>query len=289
MLALNSLPGSSTDDEINLLELLALLWRRKWLIVIVTALCSTAGVAYALLAQQWWRAEVVMAQVDSKQMSGGLAQLGGLASLAGINIGSGGGSQNSLAVLKSKDFAREFIEDKNLVPVLMYDRLDAKPPIDIRDAVDRFDKDVRDITDDKKSGLITLSVTWTDPMMATEWANELIKRANQRLRAQALEESERNIKYLQGEISTTNVTAVQQAMGKVIESEMQKLLLARGSEEFSFKVIDKAVQPKKRARPQRALVIIGAAAAGVFLSLVLVLLGNWWSQQRRRGALQVQQ
>jgi uncharacterized protein involved in exopolysaccharide biosynthesis len=210
-----------------------------------------------------------------------LAQLGGLASLAGINIG-GGGSQNSVAVLKSKDFAREFIEDKQLMPVLLADRMKTQPPVDIRDAVDYFDKDLRAIGEDKKSGLITLSVTWTDAASATEWANELVKRANQRLRAQALQESERNIKYLQGEIAATNVTALQQAIGKVIESEMQKLLLARGSEEFAFKVIDKAVEPKKRAKPQRAMIAIGATLAGGFLSLVLVLIGNWWSQEKRR-------
>ena len=282
MSAVNSLPDSAPEDEIDLLELLALFWRRKWFIVAVTSLFAAGGVAYALLAQEWWRAEVVMTQVDSKQVSGGLAQLGGLASLAGINIGAGGGSQNAVAVLKSKDFAREFIEEKNLLPVLMAEKLDVKPPVDIRDAVDYFDKDVRAIGEDKKSGLITLSVTWTDPSLATEWANELVKRANQRLRAQALQESERNIKYLQGEIAATNVTAVQQAIGKVIESEMQKLLLARGSEEFAFKVIDKAVEPKKRAKPQRAMIAIGATLAGGFLSLVLVLIGNWWSQQKLR-------
>ena len=171
---MHTLPEPVVDDEIDLLELLALFWRRKWLIVVVTTLCAAGGVAYALLAQQWWRAEVVMTQTDSKQVSGGLAQLGGLASLAGINIGAGGGSQNSVAVLKSKDFAREFIEDNQLLPVLLADRMDIQPPVDIRDAVDYFDKDVRAIADDKKSGLITLSVTWTDDALATDWANHLL-------------------------------------------------------------------------------------------------------------------
>ena len=267
------------DDEIDLLELLALFWRRKWLIVAVTTLFTAGGVAYAMLATQWWRAEVVMTQVDSKQISGSLAQLGGLASLAGINLGgAGGGSQNAVAVLKSKDFAREFIEDKDLVPVLMSDRLTAQPPVDIRDAVERFDKDVRAIGEDKKTGLLTLSITWTDPAQATEWANELVRRANERLRAQALQDAQRNIKYLQGEIAATNVTSLQQAIGKVIESEMQKLLLARGNEEYAFKVIDKAVQPKKRDKPKRALVVLGAALGGGLFSLMLVLLVNWWRQ-----------
>ena len=279
---MNSLRDASTKDEIDLLELLTLFWRRRWFIVTVTVLSAAAGVTYALLAQQWWRAEVVVVQADSKQLPGGLSQLGGLASLAGVNVGSLGGSQNAVAVLKARDFARQFIEDKDLIKVLLFNRLEETPPVDVRDAVKYFDDNVRAIAEDKKSGLITLSVTWIDPNVAAEWANELVKRANERLRAQALRDSERNIKYLQGELAVTTVAAVQQAIGKVIESEMQKLLLARGSDEFAFKVIDKAVPPKKRAKPQRALLALGAAVAGGFLSLVMVLLGNWWSQQTRR-------
>ena len=288
MSAMNNLPEPTAGDEIDLLELLALFWRRKWFIVIFTALSAGGGVAYALLAQQWWRAEVVLSQVDSKQVSGGLAQLGGLASLAGINVGSLGGSQNAVAVLKARDFARQFIEEKNLVKVLLLKRLNEIPPVDVRDAVKFFDEEVRTVVEDKKSGLVTLSITWTDPAVAADWANEIVKRVNQRMRAQALQESERNIKYLQGEIASTNVTAVQQAIGKVIESEMQKLLLARGSEEFAFKVIDKAVAPKKRAKPQRILVVVAAAVSGGFLSLVLVMVGSWWAEKKlRRNIMQV--
>ena len=279
---MNILPDSAADDEIDLLELLALFWRRKWFIVAVTTLCAAGGVAYALLAQQWWRAEIVLIQTDSKQLPGGLAQLGGLASLAGINVGSLGGSQNAVAVLKARDFARQFIEENDLVDVLMFDRLSEMPPIDVRDAVKFFDQEVRSIVEDKKSGVVTLSVTWIDPAIAADWANELVKRANQRLRAQALQESERNIKYLQGEIAATNVTAIQQAIGKVIESEMQKLLLARGSEEFAFKVIDKAVQPKKRTKPRRTVVAVASTVMGGLLALALVLLNNWWTQENLR-------
>ena len=270
------------DDEIDLLELLGLFWARKGLIVGITLLFAAGGVAYALLAQQWWRAEVVMTQTDSKQPSGALAQLGGLASLAGINLGGMGGSQNAVAVLKSRDFARQFIEDQSLFEVLMADRPAAGPPVDMRDAVKRFTEEVVSVGEDKKSGLITLSVTWTDAALAAGWANALVARVNARLRSQALDEAQRNIKYLQGELAATNVPAVQQALGKVIESEMQKLLLARGSEEFAFKVIDKAVPPKKRAKPQRALVAMGATLAGGFVSLVWVLLLNWWVQQAAR-------
>ena len=221
-----------------------------------------------------------MVQSDNRSSSGALSQLGGLASLAGINVG-GGTSETPVAVLRSKDFAREFIDDKQLLPVLLADQWDAvtgkwkqtdpgKQP-DIRDAVKFFDEQVRAVTEDKKTGLITLAITWTDSAVSAEWANELVKRVNDRLQRQSLEESERNIKYLQSEITSTNVAALQQSLGKVLESEMQKMLLARGNEEFAFKIVDHAVAQKRRAKPQRGLVVIVSALLGALLAIVAIL------------------
>ena len=63
---------------------------------------------------------------------------------------------------------------------------------------------------------------------------------------------------------------LQESLGKVLESEMQKLLLARGNEEFAFKIIDKATPPKKRYRPYRALVLLFSAFVGLLFASLAV-------------------
>ena len=138
------------DIEIDLFGLLRILWNRRWLVAAITGLFTLAGVAYALLATEWYRAEVVVVQTDNKSTPSSLAQLGGLASLAGINIGAGGASQIPIAVLKSHDFAQAFIEDERLLTVLFADDWDdagarwktgnSKESPDIRDAVKFFDE-----------------------------------------------------------------------------------------------------------------------------------------------------
>jgi uncharacterized protein involved in exopolysaccharide biosynthesis len=270
-------------DEFDLFDLLATLWQGRWLIVAVTVLFTAAGVAYALLAVQWFRAEVVMLPAEQQGLGGNLAQLGGLASLAGISIGSpGGDAQTPIAILKSKGFAREFIEQRDLTTVLLQDKWDStagrwkesdpRRQPDIRDAVEYFEKKVRQIDEDKKSGLITLGIQWRDPVVAAEWANDLTDRANAKLRARALAEAERNVKFLQEEIKATGVASLQQSMGKVLESEMQKMMLARGSEEYAFKVVDRAVEPRKRALPQRPVVIAASVLLGLLLSAAVQIL-----------------
>ena len=258
------------DDEIDLWHLWDTIWSGRWLIIAITSLFAVGGVTYALVAQEWYRAEVVLAPADKKGgMSGALSQLSGLASLAGVSVGGGEGSQ-PLAVLKSKDFARKFITDMKLMPVLLKDQKDDKPA-DIRDALRIFEM-VRSVSDDKKTGLVTLSVRWKDADTAALWANELARRVNARLRAEALQEAERNVAYLQKEMAATSVVSLQQSMGRVLEGEMQKLMLARGNEQFAFKVIDRATPPKQRDAPKRALIAIVATLAGGFLGILAVFL-----------------
>ena len=281
----NSLP-QAYDDEIDLWELWDTVWSGRWLIIAITSLFAVGGVAYALMAQEWWRADVVLAPADKKALPGALGQLGGLASLAGVNIG-GGGNQEPLAVLKSKGFAREFITEQDLMPVLFKDfkSPDGKAP-DIRDAVRIFET-VRTISDDKKTGLVTLGVRWKDPETAASWANALVKRLNERLRVEALAESQRNVDFLQKEMAATSVVSLQQSMGRVLEGEMQKLMLARGNEQFAFKVIDPATPPKQRDAPKRALIAIVATLAGGFLGLLAVFLRKAVRERRRPASAAV--
>ena len=43
----------------------------------------------------------------------------------------------------------------------------------------------------EKSGLITLSISWNDPYVAAQWANDLVKQLNEQLREQAIADLEK--------------------------------------------------------------------------------------------------
>ena len=80
------------DDEIDLRQLFRVLWAGKWLIVGITFAAAVIAVVVALMLPNIYRAEALLAPNDQKG-AGGLsalaAQYGGLASLAGINLGGG--------------------------------------------------------------------------------------------------------------------------------------------------------------------------------------------------------
>lgn len=269
-------------DEISLRELWSILWTGRWWIIAVTALFAMAAVAYALLASEWYRAEVLLTPADEKATTSLGGQLGGLAALAGVNVGRGGDSAEAVAVLKSREFARDFIEDFDLLKVFFADDWDAerqrwrtddprKTP-DVRDAVKYFHDRVLRVSEDRQTGMVSLAIEWTEPELAAEWANALVRRLNSRLRERALREAGANVAYLQAEIARTNVVTLQQSIGRLLESELQKLMLARGNEDFAFRIVDAASPPKERVRPKRTLIsIIGTllgGAVGVFSVLI---------------------
>jgi LPS O-antigen subunit length determinant protein (WzzB/FepE family) len=256
------------------------IWAAKWKIIAVTLLFSAASLIYALLAEEWFRAEVLLAPPNDRAAAP-LGQLSGLASLAGVRIG-GGDAVEAVATLKSREFAREFIEDHSLVTVLLADEWDhelerwrGEDPAawpDVRDAIKYFHEEVLGVRRDPETGLVTMAVEWKDPAQAADWANALVRRVNAKLRERALREAEANVSYLQAELSGNSIITLQQSIGRLLEHEHQKVMLARGNEEFAFRIIDGAETPRKRIRPKRALIVIGSTLVGALLSILAVLI-----------------
>jgi uncharacterized protein involved in exopolysaccharide biosynthesis len=275
--------AAPVDVETDLVELWNLVWRRRWHIIAITAFFAAGAVAYSLLATEWYRVEVLLAPAESRSIPSLGGQLGSLAALAGVTVGDEN-SAEAIAILRSNEFARSFIEDFALMPVLYADKWDSaaknwleddpsKSP-DIRDGVKYFREDLLRVSEDKRTGLVSLSLEWKDPELAAAWAAALVDRLNARVRERALREAEANVAYLQSELAKTNLVTLQQSIGRLLENELQKLMLARGNEEFAFVVLDPAAVPNERVRPRRAVISIVGTVVGGVLGILWVLMLN---------------
>lgn len=278
-------------DDIDFYDVWRVIWHQKRLIIAVTLVITTIAVAYSLLASPVYRSEVLLAPVDDHSAASGLmGQLDGLVGLAGLGVGEDRKKIDALAVLRSRDFTRSFIQEYQLVPVLFADEWDEEAQAwkasnpddwpDIRDAVKFFGESVRKVREEGKTGLVTLAIDWSDPLVAANWANTLAQRLNLTLRNQTVERATANIEYLRKELEAARIVALQQAIGRLLESELQTLMLARGNDEFAFRVIDRAEEPKLRIWPMRSLIVALAFVGGVFASTVIVLL-RYGSQRRQ--------
>jgi len=105
------------------------------------------------------------------------------------------------------------------------------------------------------------------------------------MRQRALEETTKNIKYLNEQIAATNVVELQRVMYDLVENETQTLMLANAREEYAFSVIDPAVAPEERISPQRrVMVMIGLVLGGVLGSALAFALHFWSLYGRRRAS-----
>lgn len=283
-------PAVAADaaEEIRLRDLIADLQRSRYLLLGLVAACALAGAAAGLLIGKKYTAVALVAPVLDDGSSGSLGGLGalasrygGLASLAGISLDGGGRREEAVAVLESELLTTAYVREKNLLPVLFEKQWDAARSSwrgsDVRKqpslwkANQFFKKRVRNVAQNAKTGLVTLRITWTDPQLAAQWANDLVSKTNDYLRSKAIAESERNIAYLDEQAAKTDIVEARRAIFEIMQEELNRQMLARGREEYALKVIDPAVAPE---RPSSAGVVFLTAVGftvGVFAALFLLL------------------
>jgi len=277
------------EDEVSFSDSFRLLWRSKWLVLGITILFTLASVVLVLVVPKRYEVDFVISPVsanDESSLMGGLgsaaSQFSGLAALVGISTPQDSKKSESLAVLQSEALTQQYIRENNLLPVLFPKQWDAsrnrwkgtdpsKYPTPWKGNVLFRDK-IRSESNDTKTGLSTLSISWTDPVTAARWANGIVKMTNDYLRNKAIREAEANISYLTDQASKTDEVGVKQAIYSILQSQISKAMLARGSEEYALKVVDPAFAPEKPSTPKPMLWISMGFLAGLLCSVFVVTL-----------------
>lgn len=300
----NSALTPVADDEIDLLELFKALWRGKWWIFLTTIIGAGIAVAVAIWLPNIYRAEALLTP-SAEQKGGGLGalagQFGGLASLAGINLGGGGSDKTGIAieVAQSRQFVTAFVRKHQLeVPLIAAIKADKRSGELIIDP-EKYDsaakKWVREVPEgksiaptdwelvkafnaitsvsfDKKSGLATVAIDYYSPQLAKQWVDWLVADLNQAMKQRDVADAERNISYLKTQLAKTSVADMQTVFYKLIEEQTKTLMLAEVNQEYVFKTLDPAVVAEEKAKPKRALIAVLGTVLGGMAGVMLVLI-----------------
>ncbi|SOU39723.1 Wzz/FepE/Etk N-terminal domain-containing protein [Pseudoalteromonas carrageenovora] len=294
------------DDEIDLGELLSVIWRGKWIIAVITFLFVLFSVIFALKQPNLYRSEVLLAPAEAKS-NGGLSalagQFGGLASLAGVNIGgqSTNKTQLALEVLKSRKFVASFIEKHNILPDLMaveswdidkgvlydpevYDSSSKKWLRDVeapriakpsdQEAYKIF-SDLILLKTNKETAMITLSIVHQSPLIAKQWVNWLVKDINKEMRDRDVVEAQKSADFLSKQLEDTKIADIRIILYKLIEEQAKTIMFASVRDEYAFKTIDPALVPEVRDSPKRTLIVILGFALGLVFSCMIVILKHY--------------
>jgi uncharacterized protein involved in exopolysaccharide biosynthesis len=260
-------------------------------LVMVLGLTTAVGVASFLAPKEYEASTMIEPTSDNSNsaQTGALGSLGSnLIALAGLSAGSDTKKTESVAVLQSATLTEKYIQDNNLMPILFakqwdaaHSRWKATDPARIPTlwkTNEYFRKNVRSLTTDSKSGLLTLTITWTDPVLAANWANGLVQLANDFQRNAALADSQRDIDYLSGEAAKTDVLGIKQTIYSILEREYSKAMLAKGNNEYAFKIIDRAQVPERPTYPNKLVWILVAFFTSVSFYFFIAFCIVVWSK-----------
>jgi uncharacterized protein involved in exopolysaccharide biosynthesis len=305
----NSVPiARNHDGDISLVEIVSAIIKYKFVVVAITGIFTFSGIGYAISLPNLYHSEALLSVVSEQSALKVPGQLGGLAALAGINVGNGSGDNTNLAleVLKSRDFLGKFIEKYDLFIPLMaakgwsretdtliidpeiYDEKSNhwvrsvsppyKPKPSLIESHAAFLK-ILTAAHDIKTQMVKISIEHYSPVLAKEWVSLLVKELNNEMRRRDVEEAERSIAYLNEKIKETNIADIRVQLFSLVEEQMQKLMIANVRDEYVFKTVDQAIVPEEKAKPKRALMVILAAMFGFILSVILVIVRYFFSKK----------
>lgn len=245
------------EEEINIdfKALFRVIWKEKWWVILITGIVTAAGITYSLLAREEFEAKgKILPEIQGKG-SGGLSQFAGLASLAGVDLSSMGGSGMDAVrpdlypdVITSTPFYLELLktevhtrENKKMSFEEYYHSVleeGSKPEEDFLKkypvkedgiiVVNRLSeirlKDLRNRVSasiDKKSGVISIISKMPDPVVAAEIAKFAMEYLMVYVKGYRTEKLRQDVDYLRDQVDVSR--------GKYYSTQEQK---ARYSDQF---------------------------------------------------------
>jgi uncharacterized protein involved in exopolysaccharide biosynthesis len=288
-------------DEIDLRELFGILWQGKWWIIGITFVLAVVGVAYGLNLPNIYQSTGIFAPAQKQGRAGALSsQLGGLAAIAGVNLGGGDSNDidQAMALITSWSFLESLVQRHNLKPMVLglkgwdntsrsliwdtdvYEVRSGKwvrePPPGKSPEPSSYEtyKALREMVNvrfDVNTALVTVTIAHYSPEVAQSWVELLVSEVNRDFQSRDMKEAKRNISYLQEKIQQTGIAEMQAVFYGMIEAQMKTLMLAEVGDDYLLRPVVTPKVAEIKSKPARALIALFAAFLGCFLSTIVVL------------------
>lgn len=295
--------------EIDLAELFSVIWSKRIFIGAVVLFSATASVTYSLSLPNIYRSSALLSSADDSGggIGGLLGQYSGLASMAGVTLPKSTEVSKmglALEVIKSRAFIDDFINNHDILPQLLavdyWDQgsrslvidediyradtnewvRDVSPPkskIPSSQEAHKHFEMILEVKKDQESNLVTISVNHESPDVAKQWVDWLVEDVNETMRRKEKKEAQQAIEYLKRQAAETSLADLDRVFFELMQSQMQRMMLAEVRREYVLATVDPAVSPEVKAAPQRALICIFGVLLGGLFGLIIVLVRHYAS------------
>lgn len=292
-------------NKIFLSDIFLELWQKKYYICLIVFSAGLSMAFFSLTIPNEYKSTIVLAPAEENQgggMSALAGQFGGLASLAGINLGTNGSDKTvvALEILKSHTFLSSFLDKNNYKRDFLasngweregnkltydpsiYDSSSGRWVREVElpyesepsslESYNFFKEEILIVSQDEDTGIIYVSINSYSPYLAQEVAENLIRSINSYIKERDIKETEKTIHYLENAILKTNVAEMKNVFYQLIEQQIQTKMLAETRDGYVFKVIDPALLPEEKFKPLRAIMCLLSMLVAFFLCLFVILI-----------------
>lgn len=217
--AANSAPPSV--DELTLVDIVRIVLQYKTFIGLTVLVITSATGAATFTRPNLYTATATLIPVEKSQSSSFSSLMSSMGGSLGIiaaqaGLGGGGASERFTVVLKSRTLAEKVINNQNLKPVLFASNWDeqtkewTRPRLSfggepasepsLQSAVDALWK-VTEVSADKKTGVISVSVTTQNPQDAARVANTFTEELDRYLKDNTLSSVKRNRVFIETQLT----------------------------------------------------------------------------------------
>jgi capsule polysaccharide export protein KpsE/RkpR len=289
------------DDDFNLLDLIAILQNSKKSILSIALISFFGASIYSATSPDVYTSDSLLTIVDDSEAGGSgfqniASRYGGLASLAGVSINSGASlkSDHIIATIKSRAFYEHIAKLDGIYPSLvaaesydpqtkklsfnesMYNSDEMKwvndKPSFLSSHYEFFIENLT-VAADKKTGFIFLAFKHISPEFAYKMTSTIIHEANNIVRLQHIEETNKSLSYLNNELKNTLEIGTKDSISTLIDAQLKVKMIANVRENYVLRPIDDPFLPEWKSGPDRIRIVILATIigliAGSFLGLYL--------------------
>jgi capsular polysaccharide biosynthesis protein len=294
------------DDEIDFLNLIKPLWKKKLLILLLTVFSGLVSYMYSLTIVNTYKSEAIL--IPSKNIINNSNQtnssFSGLASFAGIKLQNSSSSNQvliGLEIMKSLNFYEQFLINNDLYIELqaangwskknnelilnsnLYDvnqkkwiskgefSVNGRPSL--QSTHSSFLKKFQ-ISNDSQSGLIKLSFEHYSPYKAQIILNKLIKDINTITKEDDIDTAYKAISFLEAELEKSNLNDLRIGINNLIQKQIEKIALANSSPEYLFQILSGPHFPESKTSPNRSYIVMISMLISFLATSISILFFN---------------
>ncbi|MFC1826010.1 Wzz/FepE/Etk N-terminal domain-containing protein [Thermodesulfobacteriota bacterium] len=271
------------EDEINLLDLMLVLVKHKWLIIGMVFITGVAAVFYSLSLTNIYRSEATVGlRPEKKATVNPLSALGGLGGIVAGQLGlGGGGSLEKLeVVLQSRNLTNRIINKYNLMPIIFADDWNAakktwrtdKPPT-LQDGWKAM-QGLLQVKLNAKQSTLMVGIEHEDPQKAKQFTEYYITELSETLRQEVLRDAAENMRFYREQLSRTSDSFLKEKLYALLANEIETETFARAQKYYGFLVLDPPIvpDPDKKVKPKRSVICMLSVVVAFFTAVFIAFL-----------------